>query len=121
MKKLTLTSMVLLGVNNIIGSGIFLLPGEMSALIGGWSLASYLFIMGIVLSLAYCYSGCASRFEQNGGAYLYAKSAFGDFVGFQVGAMRWTVGVIAWASLASAFGTAISSFFPDIPQNMVIL
>lgn len=113
--------MVLLGVNNIIGSGIFLLPGEMTALIGGWSLASYLFIMGIVLSLAYCYSGCASRFEQNGGAYLYAKSAFGDFVGFQVGAMRWTVGVIAWASLASAFGTAISSFFPDIPQNMVIL
>lgn len=114
MKKLTLTGMTLLGINNIVGSGIFLLPGEMTALIGGWSLASYLFIMVTVLALAYCYSGCASRFEQNGGAFLYAKSAFGDFVGFQIGVMRWTVGIIAWASLASAFGSAVSSFFPEI-------
>lgn len=108
--------MVLLGINNIIGSGIFLLPGEMTALVGGMSLASYLFIMMIVLSLAYCYSGCASRFEKNGGAYLYAKSAFGNFVGFQVGAMRWTVGVIAWASLASALGSAANALLPISPE-----
>jgi amino acid transporter len=123
--KLTLTSMTLLGINNIVGSGIFLLPGEITALIGGWSLASYLFIMAVVLALAYCYSGCASRFEQNGGAYLYAKTAFGDFVGFQVGVMRWTVGAIAWASLASAFGSAASAFFPGgiepATQNILIL
>lgn len=114
--KLTLTSMTLLGINNIIGSGIFLLPGEMTDLIGGWSLASYFFIMVVVLSLSYCYSGCASRFEKNGGAYLYAKSAFGDFVGFQVGAMRWTVGIIAWASLASAFGAAAGALLPISPE-----
>lgn len=123
MKKLSLTSMILLGINIIIGSGIFLLPGEMTVLIGGWSLASYLFITIVVLALAYCYSGCASRFDQNGGAYLYAKSAFGDFVGFQVGMMRWAVGVIAWASLASAFGSAIASFIPMDPltQNALTL
>lgn len=109
--KLTLTSMILFGINNILGAGIFLLPGKMTALVGGWSLASYFFITALVLVIATCYSACASHFEKNGGAYLYAKTAFGEFAGFQVGVMRWTVGVIAWASLASAFGTAIDSFF----------
>lgn len=114
---MSLFSMVLLGMNTIIGSGIFLLPGQVTALIGNWSLAVYLFSALVILSIAWCFSKCAALFTRNGGAYLYAKQAFGNFVGFEIGMMRWAVGIIAWASLAVAFATALGSIWPIALQE----
>ena len=57
---------------------------------------------------------CAALFNRDGGAYLYARKAFGNFVGFEIGFMRWAVGIIAWAALAAGFVTALSSFWPEV-------
>jgi amino acid transporter len=110
-------SMVLLGLNGIIGSGIFLLPGTVMNLAGPWSIVVYLFVTLIVLSIAWCFAQCATLFNRNGGAYVYAKEAFGDFVGFEIGLMRWAVGILAWASLIVGFVTALSSIWPALLQE----
>lgn len=110
-------SMVLLGLNGMIGSGIFLLPGTVMNLAGSWSIVVYLFVTLIVLSIAWCFSQCATLFNRNGGAYIYAKEAFGDFIGFEIGLMRWVVGILAWASLIVGFITALSSIWPDLQQE----
>lgn len=102
-------SMILLGINGIIGSGIFLLPGQVMNLAGSWSLFVYFGVTLLILSIAWCFSQCAALFDRNGGAYVYAKAAFGDFIGFEIGLMRWVVGIIAWASLIVGFVTALSS------------
>ena len=105
-------SMVLLGINSIIGSGIFLLPGAVTGIAGNWSIAVYLFISFLILAIAWCFAQCAALYDRNGGAYIYAKEAFGDFIGFEIGLMRWVVGSVGWASIVVGFLTILSSVWP---------
>ncbi len=116
-KKIGLFSMILLCLNGIVGSGLFLLPGQVAHLVGTWGLVVYLVVSLIVLSIGWCYAQCASHFTRNGGAYLYAKEAFGNFVGFEIGVMRWFVGMIAWAALTSGFLVALGSLYPQVLQT----
>lgn len=113
-RHIGLWSTVLLGLNGIIGSGIFLLPGTVTHLVGSWSIVVYLFVTLIVLSIAWCFAQCATLFNRNGGAYVYAKEAFGDFVGFEIGIMRWVVGMLAWASLIVGFITVLGYVWPSV-------
>ncbi len=112
-------SMILLGINGIVGSGIFLLPGQVMSLVGNWSIAVYLFVTFLVLSIAWCFAQCSTLFNRNGGAYVYAKEAFGDFIGFEIGMMRWVVGMMAWASLIVGFVTALSSIWPVVLEEPI--
>lgn len=117
--RLGFWSMILLGINGIIGSGIFLLPGQVVNLVGNWSIVVYLFVTILVLSIAWCFAQCASLFDRNGGAYVYAKEAFGDFIGFEIGMMRWVIGIIGWASIVVGFVTALSSIWPMALQEPI--
>lgn len=117
--KIGITSMILLGVNGIIGSGIFLLPGQVMAITGPNSLLVYEFVTLIVLMIAWSFAKCAALFNRNGGAYVYAKEAFGAFIGFEIGLMRWVVGMIAWATMAVAFVTALSTIWPPAIQEPI--
>lgn len=110
--KFGLYSIILLGINSVIGSGIFLLPGQVMALVGTGSILVYLFVTLVVGAIALCFAECAGIFSRNGAAYVYAKEAFGDFVGFEVGFMRWAVTIIAWATLIMGFLTALSAVWP---------
>lgn len=105
-KKLGLWSIVLLGINAVIGSGIFLLPGKAMKLMGPGSIWVYVFDMILVMSMALCFAEVSGIFNKNGGPYVYAKEAFGNFIGFEVGIMKWAVGIIAWATMAVGFPTA---------------
>lgn len=118
-KKFGLFSIILLGMNAIIGSGIFLLPGQAYAIAGTSSLFVYLFITFLAGSLALCFAEAAGLFRSNGGAYIYAKEAFGNFVGFEVGFMKYIVQVVAWATMAVGFVTALSAVFPEISEGPI--
>ena len=91
--KLGLMSIILLGVNAIIGTGIFLLPGKAAALVGVNSLWVIVFDALLVMSIALCFAEMGGMFNKNGGPYVYAKEAFGNFVGFEV-----QMGVIYYAA-----------------------
>jgi len=54
--KLGLLSIILLGVNAIIGTGIFLLPGKAAALVGVNSLWVIVFDALLVMSIALCFA-----------------------------------------------------------------
>lgn len=113
-KKWSLNTVVLYGINAVIGSGIFLLPGNAYKVMGPGSIFAYIFVLVMVMSIALCFAECGSMFEQSGGPYLYAEKAFGRFVGFEVGAMKWIVAIIAWATMAVAFATALSAIIPAL-------
>lgn len=112
LRQIGLFSMVLLCLNNILGLGLFLLPGQVAAFAGNYSVALYIFVGLIVMAIAWVYTKCSSLYTRNGGAYLYAKEAFGTFVGFEIGLMRWAVMMIAWASLSVGFVTALGGLWP---------
>ena len=111
--KLGFWSIVLLGINAIIGSGIFLLPNKAMKLIGPASMWVIVFDAFLVISLALCFAEAGGMFKKNGGPYVYAKEAFGEFIGFEVGFMKWAIGIIAWAAMAVAFTTALGTIWPE--------
>lgn len=121
--KFGLWSIVLLGINSIIGTGIFLLPNRAYALMGPSSLLILLFDAFLAGCLALCFAEVAGFFSRNGGPYLYAKAAFGDFVGYEVGVLKLVVTIIAWAAMAVGFATALGaafSFFAgDTMKNLI--
>ncbi|MFD3157778.1 APC family permease [Haloimpatiens sp. FM7330] len=116
-KKFGFWSIVLLGINAIIGSGIFLLPNKAMKLIGPASLWVIVFDMLLVISIAMCFAEVGGLFKKNGGPYVYAKEAFGEFVGFEVGFMKWAISIIAWAAMAVAFATALGKVWPSAAEG----
>lgn len=121
--KFGLWSIVLLGINGIIGTGIFLLPNRAYALMGPSSLLILLFDAFLAGCLALCFAEVAGFFSRNGGPYLYAKAAFGAFVGYEVGVLKLVVTIIAWAAMAVGFATALGAAFPffagDTMKNLI--
>ncbi|MBX2797302.1 MAG: APC family permease [Myxococcales bacterium] len=94
-------------MNAVIGSGIFLLPGKAAELLGPAAIVALLIAGVFSLLLALCFAEAGARFSGTGAAYIYAESAFGPFVGFQVGWISWVVRLISWAALANGFALAL--------------
>ncbi|HEX7323931.1 MAG TPA: APC family permease [Rhodanobacteraceae bacterium] len=103
-----------LGVNGVIGGGIYLLPAAAAALLGVASVWA-VFVAGIVASLlVLCYAQAASCFDATGGEYLYAREAFGGFVGFEVGWMELLTDIAAIAALSNGLATTLATFVPAL-------
>jgi amino acid transporter len=104
---------VALVLNDVIGSGVYLLPAGAAALLGGASVGAVALAGAAVLLVVLCFAEAASHFDQPGSAYLYAREAFGELVGFEVGWMTWLARVASVASLAVAFAQALGYLWPE--------
>ena len=109
--KFGLLSICLLGINAIIGTGIFLLPGNVAKHAGVASIGVILFDAFLVILIALCFAEAGGLFKKNGGPYVYAREAFGEFIGFEVGFMKWAIMIIAWAAMAVGFPTALAGIW----------
>jgi amino acid transporter len=69
------------------------------------------------LLLVLCFAEASSHFDQPGSAYLYARTAFGDLVGFEVGWMTWLARVASVASLSVGFAQAVSYLWPSVESG----
>jgi len=101
-----------LSINDVIGSGIYLLPAATAALLGPMSLWAVVLAGLVVALLVACYAQAASYFDQPGGSYLYAREAFGPFVGFQIGWMIWLTRISSAAALSNGLADAVARFWP---------
>lgn len=117
--KFGLFSIILLGINAIIGTGIFLLPNRAYAEVGVNSIFVIIFDALLVISIALCFAEMGGMYKNNGGPYIYAKEAFGGFVGFEVGIMKWAIAIIAWAAMAMGFPTALGAVWVPA-QNPIV-
>ena len=112
--RLTLLDCLGIGVNGIIGSGIFLLPARVFAQAGGLAWASWFAVGGVCLLVGLCFGEAASATERSGGPYAYARLAFGDWVGFAVGWMAFASVVLSYGAVARALGRNLSYVFPAL-------
>lgn len=101
-----------LSLNDVVGSGVYLLPAVAAAYLGTGSLWAVGLAGLAVALLVLCFAEAASHFDQPGSGYLYARTAFGPLVGFEVGWMTWLARVASVASLSVGFAHALTPLWP---------
>jgi basic amino acid/polyamine antiporter, APA family len=103
-----LTAIVL---NQIIGSGVFALPGTVAGRLGWYALIAHALAALIALAIMLSFGEVASRFDRAGGPYLYAQTAFGRFVGLQMGWMALFVRLLSAAVQVNLLTTYLAEFW----------
>ena len=99
-------------LNTMIGASIFGLPSLIAARLGRWSPIAYFVAFAGVAVIAACLAEVASYFQEAGGPYLYAREAFGPFVGIQIGWLTWLSRISACSGVANLFITYLAAFVP---------
>jgi amino acid transporter len=99
-------------VNDVVGSGVYLLPAATAALLGSASIWAILAAGLAVSLLVLCFAEAASHFDEPGSGYLYIREAFGPFFGFQAGWMKWIASVATSAALSNGFAQAVGFVWP---------
>lgn len=107
-----------IGVNQVIGSAIFLLPADVARQVGPWGPIAFLLVGIASLLIALCFAEVGSRFERTGGPYLPARVAFGRFIGFEVGWMMWFTRVASQASVANGLAIALAFYRPGLASGL---
>jgi APA family basic amino acid/polyamine antiporter len=102
-RQLTLIDCFGLGINGILGSGIFLLPAALQRRAGSHSPLAWLVVGSLCTLIALCFAEAASRTDRSGGPYRYAVEAFGPLVGFAVGWITMVSSLLGYAAVARGF------------------
>ena len=94
-RQLGFFTVLCIGVNNIVGSGIYGKPGRLAHLLGASSWTAFALCAALLLFVASSYASMAARHDETGGPYIYAKRSFGPWIGLLVG---WTAWISMWAA-----------------------
>jgi len=117
-------SLAALVVNCTIASGVFGLPSVLAGLLGRASILAVVFAAAAMAIIMACFFEVASRFTETGGPYLYAREAFGRFMGIQVGWLLWFVRLTAGAANANLFVIYLGEFWPrstePVPKLVIL-
>ncbi|XP_071944140.1 cationic amino acid transporter 4-like [Antedon mediterranea] len=113
---LTTWDMTLLGIGAMIGSGLFVLTGEVAANTAGPSVSLSYFIAGIAALLAaICYAEFGARIPKAGSAYIFAYVAVGEIWAFLVG---WNI-LLEYVVGAAATAKAFSGYFDELTGGYI--
>ena len=111
-RRLGLFDITCLGINAIVGSGVFLFPGHLASFLGPASIVSFGLTAFLLLTVGLCYAQAATYFDRAGASYLYADAAFGEWTGFAIGWMAWATQLFSWAAVADAIALYLKYFSP---------
>ena len=99
-----------LGLNGIVGVGIFFVPAAVAASAPGLGAVAVFALTGLcLLPAALTFATLGRRFDEDGGPVVFARAAFGDRVAFLVG---WVAYVSALFSTAAVVVGLTRSVLP---------
>ncbi len=84
-RSLTRLDLVVIGVAQIIGAGIFVISGVGVQMAGPGIIPAFLVAGGACTLAALCYAELASMIPQSGSAYSYAYAIFGELAAWIIG------------------------------------
>jgi APA family basic amino acid/polyamine antiporter len=99
-------------VNTIVGSGIFVLPAVVAAILGPAAVVAYVVCAVLVALFGLCFAEVGSRVHASGGAYAYVEAAFGQYVGWVAGFLLGCAEIVASAAVATIFAGSVSALLP---------
>jgi basic amino acid/polyamine antiporter, APA family len=114
-RTLNQRDLIYIVVGTVIGSGIFLTPGNVVKNAGSGGVALTVWAIGGVLSLlgALTFAELGAQRPASGGLYVYLRDAFGPLLAFLFGwTMFLVIGSGSLATLAAAFPRYVAVFTP---------
>ncbi len=116
--KIGVITATIIGMNAMIGAGIFTAPAAIGSYVGPAGIIAYLFVIVAVWFIAQSLARVAARFPQEGSFYTYAKQWGGQIVGLIAG-YSYIIGMlIAMGLLSQVAGDYLQNpFFPTIDAN----
>ncbi|HLI75831.1 MAG TPA: amino acid permease, partial [Acidobacteriaceae bacterium] len=111
-------------MGSMIGSGIFIVPADMSRTLGSPALliAAWLVTAAMTIIGALSYGELAAMMPKAGGQYVYLREGLGPIWGFLYG---WTLFLVIQtgtiAAVGVAFGKFLGVFFPAVSQSRWLL
>lgn len=113
-RELTLGDCLALGINSVIGSGVYLLLAPMAKAAGPASLVGIAASALLCVLVALCFAELSGMFAENGGVIVYAQAAFGSAFAFIVGWMGLVSTVLSLGAVAAGFGEAMGRVVPAL-------
>jgi amino acid transporter len=101
---------VFLGVNAIVGSGIYLFPGPLADRFGPLSLVVFATTALVCAPIALAYAELARDHDRSGGTYRYVAAELGPFAGALLGWVSWISAVVSWSAVANAIPRYLGEF-----------
>ena len=106
------------GINCIVGSGIFGLPGIAAAILGPAAFLAYLLCAVLIALVGLCFAEAGSRVSSGGGLYAFATESFGPIVGGIAGTLLWVANsVVANAAVATLLVDTLALAIPAAGQG----
>src|SRR6476661_3337272 len=125
LRILGVTFGVAVGIGGTIGIGILRVPGSVAAQLGhsGLIMGAWIFSGLYAFAGANTYAELGTMLPLDGGPYVFARRAYGEFVGFVVGWSDWILRASSMAYLAvalSAYSAALFAFPPGLITPIAI-
>ena len=104
-RELGVWSLLALGINGIVGVGIFFTPNLVAAIVPGRAgVLAYALTLLALLPVAVTYARLGSRFDRDGGPYIWARAAFGEQTAFLVGFVAYASAVLSTSAVIAGLG-----------------
>ena len=98
-------SLLALGVNGVVGVGIFFAPSELGRLVPGPASALAFGLTALLLApVAWSYGRLGSAYAEDGGPYVWAREALGQSFAFGVGFIAYVSAVLSTSAVVSGLG-----------------
>src|SRR6201997_1126673 len=123
-RSLGLFDSTMIVAGSMIGSGIFIVAGEMAREVGstGWLLLSWIIAGVLTLAAALSYGELAAMMPRAGGQYVYLREAYSPLWGFLYG---WTLFLVIQTGTIAASSVGFSRYlgvlWPQIAENNYIV
>ena len=123
-RSLGLFDSTMIVAGSMIGSGIFLVTGEISRQVGSatWLMASWLIATLFTLAAALSYGELAAMMPRAGGQYVYLREAFSPIWGFLYG---WTLFLVIQTgtidAVAIGFSRYLGVLWPAISESSYLI
>ncbi|MFC4312508.1 amino acid permease [Steroidobacter flavus] len=106
--------LLVLGVANILGAGVFVMTGTAAASFAGPAVTISFLLAGFAcLLVGLCYAELASRLPESGSSYTYTRRTFGALPGWALGWLLFLEYNIAASMLGLGFGGYLVSLLAD--------
>ena len=113
---LSAADLALLGIGAMVGSGFYILTGEVVGNLAGPAATLSFLIAGVACLLtALLYTECATRFPQTGASYTFTYISLGEFMAFLVG---WNF-IATWVFIVAFVSRGWSAYFDNIIGDQI--